>query len=62
MRLAHQPAFTCSKLTIEPLDQGVKYIHWHRRRSGVFLVNFEHNPRLALVLLLLTLNMLVSAG
>ena len=62
MRLAHQLAFTWSKLTTEPLEQGVKYIHWHWHRFGVFIVNFEHNPRLVLVHLLLTLNMLVSAG
>ena len=29
-----QQAFTCSKLTIETLEQGC--------RSGVFIVNFEH--------------------
>ena len=45
-----QPAFTCSKLTIETLEQGVKNMvnfnnkdtrttRW--RRSGVFIVNFE---------------------
>ena len=30
-----QPAFTCSKLTIETLEH-----HWPR--SGIFIVNFEH--------------------
>ena len=25
-RLISQPAFTCSKLTIETLEQGVKYV------------------------------------
>ena len=34
-----QPAITCSKLTIETLEQSVKYV-W--RRSAVFIVNFEH--------------------
>ena len=29
-----QPTVTCSKLTIETLEQG--------RHSGVFIVNFEH--------------------
>ena len=29
----------------------------HLRRSGVYIVNFEHIPHLALVFLLLTLNM-----
>ena len=48
-----QPVFTCSKLTIETLEQGVKY---HCRRSGVFIVNFEHISHLVLVFLLLTLN------
>ena len=50
-----QPAFTSSKLTIETLEQGVKYIQrcqW--RRSGV---NFELISHLVLVfLLLLTLS------
>ena len=48
-----QPAFTCSKLTIETLDV--------RHRSGVFIVNFEHISHLVLVFLLLTLNMLLLA-
>ena len=43
-----QPAFTYSKLTIETLEKGVKYVQrtikipndaWHR--SGIFIVNFE---------------------
>ena len=38
----------CSKLTIKKSEQG----HW--RRSGVFIVNFEH--KLFLTFLLLTLN------
>ena len=46
-----QPAFTCLKLTIEALEQDVKYIQiwqWtHQndaiwRRSGILIVNFEH--------------------
>ena len=45
-----RPAITCSKLTIETLDQGVI------RRSGVFIVNFEHNIHFVPVLLLLTLS------
>ena len=65
-----QPAFTCSKLTIETLEQNVKYVQLTRktlerrqwRRSGVFLVNFEHISHLALVFLLLTLNMQLPAG
>ena len=61
-----QPTFTCSKLTIEILEQGVKYVqkltmktperhHW--RCSGFFIVNFECISHLALVSLMLTLNM-----
>ena len=46
-----QPAFTCSKLRIETLEQDVKY---------VFIVNFEHISDHVLVFLLLTLNMLLA--
>ena len=46
-----QPAIACSKLTIETLEQGVKYV-----QSGVFIVNFEHISHLVLVFLLLTLS------
>ena len=41
----------CSKLTIKT----PKRRQW--RRSGVFILNFEHISRLVLVFLLLTLNM-----
>ena len=41
----------CSKLTIKTPERR------QRRRSGVFIVNFEHISHLFLVLLLLTLNM-----
>ena len=34
-----QPAFTCSKLTVETLGQGVKYV---TPCSSVSIVNFEH--------------------
>ena len=34
--------------------------HW--RRSGVFIVNFEHVSHLVLVFLLLTLNRLMPTG
>ena len=50
--VATQSAFTCSKLTIKTLEQGVKYV----RRSGVFIVNLEHISHLILVFLLLTLS------
>ena len=43
-----QSTITCSKLAIETLE---------RRRSGVFIVNFEHISHHVLVFLLLTLNM-----
>ena len=49
--ITSQSAFTCSKLTIETLEQGVKY------RSGVFIVNFENISHAVLMFLLLTLNM-----
>ena len=51
-----QPVFTCSKLTIETLEQRVKYVQRRWRRSGMFIVNFEQISHLALVFLLLTLN------
>ena len=51
-----QPVITCSKLTIETLEQGVKYVQCHWRRSGVFIGNLEHISHLVLVFLLLTLS------
>ena len=41
----------CSKLTIKTTER----CYW--RRSGVFIVNFEHISHLVLVFLMLTLNM-----
>ena len=59
----------CSKLTVETLEQGVKYSkltietperrHW--RRSGVFRVNFGHISHLVLVFLLLILSRYMPA-
>ena len=49
--LESQSAITCSKLTIETLQQRVEW-----RRSGIFIVNFEHISHLVLVFLLLTLS------
>ena len=52
--MLHQPAITCSKLTIETLEEGLKYCskftiktpeRRHCRCSGVFIVNFEHITR-----------------
>ena len=49
----------CSKLIIKTSERR----HWHHlRRSGVFIVAFEHILHLALVFLLLTLSRLMSAG
>ena len=45
-----QLTFTCLKLIIETLEKGV------RRRSGIFIVNFEHISHLCLVFLLFTLS------
>ena len=60
--IVSQPAITCSKLTTETLEQGEicskltikmpERRYW--RRSGIFIVNFEHISHLALVFLLLT--------
>ena len=45
-----QPAFTCSKLTIQTLEQGVKYVK----------VNNKDTSGIVLVSLLLTLNIFHS--
>ena len=52
IQILYQSAITCSKLTIETLEQGVK-CQW--RRFGIFIVNFEHISHLVLVFSLLTL-------
>ena len=49
-----QPAITCLKLTIETLEQGLKYVQGCQ--SGVFIVNSEHISHLPLVFLLSTLS------
>ena len=49
-RFISQSAITCSKLTIKTVEQRP----W--RRSGIFIVNFEHISYLVLVFLLLTLS------
>ena len=48
---ASQPAFTCSKLTIETLEQGVKYVH-----NKVNNKDTRTTLSVVLVSLLLTLN------
>ena len=50
------PIFTCSKLTTETLEQGVKC------RFGGFIVNFEHISQLILVFLLLNFSKQFPAG
>ena len=51
----------CSKLIIKIL--GIVIINFeHRRRSGIFIANFEHISHLALMFLLLTLNMYLPIG
>ena len=50
-----EPAFTCSQLTIETLEKGVKYV----QGSGVITVNFEHISQLVLLSLLLTLGVVL---
>ena len=63
--LRTQPALSCSKFTIEMLDQGVKYVQSQQYRHhkdascsfGVCSVNIEHVSHVVLVFLLLTLNM-----
>ena len=65
-----QQTFTCSKLKIETVEHGVKYVqnsqkryqnvNW--RRSGIFFVNFEHISHHVQAFLLLTLNIWLPAG
>ena len=59
-----QQAITCSKLTIETLEQGRNMLKSNNkdtrttpwRRSGIFIVSFEQISHLVLVFLLLTLS------
>ena len=44
------------------LDRIIKKTLQHRRRPGVFIVNFEHILHPVLVFLLLTFSMLMLAG
>ena len=62
-----QSTLTCSKLTIETprceicskltIKTPERHASSQWRRSGVFIVNFEHISHVVLVFLLLTLNM-----
>ena len=36
-----RPAFICSKLTIETLEQGVKYVKVNNKDTSIFIVNFD---------------------
>ena len=47
---ANQLAITWSNLTIETLEQGLKYVQ-HLNAASVFFVNFEHISHLVLVFL-----------
>ena len=68
--ISPQLAFTCSKLTIETLEQSVKYVQVSNKDTRMMpmasfsclIVNSEHISHLALVFLLLTLNMLMPTG
>ena len=37
-----QPVITCSKLTTETLEQGVKYVQSNNKGTRTTPVNFEH--------------------
>ena len=50
-----EPAITYSKLTIETLEQGVRYVQRNILKYGIFIVNFERISHLVLMFLLLTL-------
>ena len=39
---AAQPAFTCSKSTLETPEQGVKKLTMKTRKQHVYIANFEH--------------------
>ena len=50
-------SLTWSKSKVKALEKGLKYFQsFHWRRSGVFIVNFEHISHLFLVYLLFNLN------
>ena len=56
-------SITCTDATIIPwVTASIKLLLPSRRRSGVFIVNFEHISHLVLVFLLLTLNRQMPAG
>ena len=51
-----QLPFTFLKTERETLEKGMKYVQSHKRRSGVFIVSFEHISYLFLVFLFLPSN------
>ena len=55
-----QPTITRSKIPLETLEQGVKYVQSQQQRHQNdaigFIVNIEHISHLVLVFLLVTLN------
>ena len=55
-----QPTFTCSKSTVEILEQG--FFMFKGDDKGVFIVNFENISHLVLVFLLLTLSLQLPVG
>ena len=54
------PLKTSENQRFSDIFRGIKREHW-KRRSGVFIVIFEHISHLVLVFLLLTLNMQLPA-
>ena len=56
-----QPAITCSNLTTETLEQGMKYVQ-SQQYVVLVLVNFVHISQLVLVFLFLTLSREIRAG
>ena len=57
-----QRIVTCSKLTIETLEQGVKYVQSNNKDIFIWRFNFEHVSPCVVVFLLLTWNRLLPAG
>ena len=51
-----QPVFACSKLTVETVEEDVKYVLRQCRRSVVFIVILEHISHFLPVFVLLTLS------
>ena len=54
--ISSEQIFSFLKLTEKKVENVVKYVESHWRRSDIFMVNFEHISHLFLVFLLLMLN------